>query len=60
MCADLALAASPEQISGRYITERGEPGRYPAIVADPGVQDAVVAAARDLARHAVAGTPGRR
>jgi NAD(P)-dependent dehydrogenase (short-subunit alcohol dehydrogenase family) len=52
VCVELAWSARPADISGRYITEHGKPGKYPAAVADPAVQDQVVSIARDLARHA--------
>jgi retinol dehydrogenase-14 len=51
-CVELAWTASPAAISGRYITERGKPGRYPAAVADPAVQDQVISVAEDLAGNA--------
>ena len=52
VCAELAWTDSLAEISGRYITEHGKPGRYPATVADPAFQDQVVRTARDLARDA--------
>jgi NAD(P)-dependent dehydrogenase (short-subunit alcohol dehydrogenase family) len=52
VCVELAWTASPAVISGRYITERGKVGGYPATVNDPAVQDQVVSTAEDLARHA--------
>jgi NAD(P)-dependent dehydrogenase (short-subunit alcohol dehydrogenase family) len=55
VCVELAWTASPAAISGRYITEHGKPGRYPASVADPVVQDQVNSTAEDLARHAPTG-----
>jgi NAD(P)-dependent dehydrogenase (short-subunit alcohol dehydrogenase family) len=51
VCVELAWSASPAAISGQYITEHGKPGRYPATVADPAIQDRVVSTAWDLARH---------
>jgi NAD(P)-dependent dehydrogenase (short-subunit alcohol dehydrogenase family) len=52
VCVELAWTASPAEISGRYITEHGKPGRYPATVADPAFQDQVDRTAEDLAQHA--------
>jgi NAD(P)-dependent dehydrogenase (short-subunit alcohol dehydrogenase family) len=52
VCVELAWTASPAAISGQYITEHGKPGRFPATLADPAVQDRVVSTAEDLARHA--------
>jgi NAD(P)-dependent dehydrogenase (short-subunit alcohol dehydrogenase family) len=52
VCVELAWTASPAAISGRYITEHGKPGKYPATVADPAVQDQVVSTAEDLTQHA--------
>jgi NAD(P)-dependent dehydrogenase (short-subunit alcohol dehydrogenase family) len=52
VCVELAWTASPADISGRYITDHGKPGRYPATVADPAVQDQVVSTAEDLAQRA--------
>ena len=52
VCVELAWTASPAAISGQYITEHGKPGRYPATVADPAIQDHVVSIAWDLARDA--------
>jgi NAD(P)-dependent dehydrogenase (short-subunit alcohol dehydrogenase family) len=52
VCVRLAWTASPAEISGRYITERGNPGKYPASVLDASVQSQVVATADDLAQHA--------
>jgi hypothetical protein len=52
VCVELAWTASPAAISGRYITEHGKPGRYPAVVADSAVQDQVTRTAEDLARLA--------
>ena len=52
VCVELAWTASPAAISGQYITEHGKPGRYPADVADPAIQDQVVSTAEDLARDA--------
>jgi retinol dehydrogenase-14 len=52
ICVKLAWTASPAAINGRYITEHGEPGKYPATVADPAVQDQAVGTAEDLIRHA--------
>lgn len=61
VCVELAWTASPAAISGQYITEHGKPGKYPATVADPAVQDQVVSTAGDLERHAptAAGHTGR-
>lgn len=52
VCVDLAWSGNLAEISGQYITERGKPGRFPGVVADPAFQDRVVAVARDLARDA--------
>jgi NAD(P)-dependent dehydrogenase (short-subunit alcohol dehydrogenase family) len=52
VCAGLAWTASPDEINGRYITERGKPAAYPAAVTDPTVQGQVISIAEDLARHA--------
>jgi retinol dehydrogenase 14 len=52
VCADLAWTADPAEISGRYITERGKPGRYPAAVTEAADQEKVISTAEDLARHA--------
>jgi NAD(P)-dependent dehydrogenase (short-subunit alcohol dehydrogenase family) len=52
VCVEVAWTASPTSINGRYITEHGKPGRYPAAIADPDVQDQVVSTAEDLAQHA--------
>jgi NAD(P)-dependent dehydrogenase (short-subunit alcohol dehydrogenase family) len=52
VCVELAWTASPAAVSGQYITEHGKPGRYPADVADPAIQDQVVSTAEDLARDA--------
>jgi NAD(P)-dependent dehydrogenase (short-subunit alcohol dehydrogenase family) len=62
VCVELAWTGSLAAISGRYITEHGKPGRYPATVADPATQDQVVSTAGDLARDAptAAGRPGRK
>ena len=63
VCVELAWSARPADISGRYITEHGKPGKYPAVVADPAVQDQVLSIAQDLARHAptaVGGLPAGR
>jgi NAD(P)-dependent dehydrogenase (short-subunit alcohol dehydrogenase family) len=60
VCVELAWTARPAEINGRYITEHGKPGRYPAAVADPEVQDQVTATAEDLARRApTAASTGR-
>jgi NAD(P)-dependent dehydrogenase (short-subunit alcohol dehydrogenase family) len=52
VCVELAWTTSPAEISGRYITEHGKPGKYPGPVTDPAVQDQVVSTAEDLVRHA--------
>jgi retinol dehydrogenase 14 len=52
VCADLAWTAEPTEISGRYITERGKPCRYPALVVGCAAQDQVISIAEDLARDA--------
>jgi NAD(P)-dependent dehydrogenase (short-subunit alcohol dehydrogenase family) len=52
VCAGLAWTASSAEINGRYFTERGKPGSYPAAVADPAVQDQVISTTEDLVRHA--------
>jgi hypothetical protein len=52
VCVELAWTASPDAINGRYVTEHGTPGRYPATVADPIFQDQVASTAEDLAQHA--------
>ena len=52
VCVELAWTASPADISGRYITEHGTPGKYPATVADPDIQDQAVSTAENLAQHA--------
>lgn len=52
VCAELAWTADPAKISGQYITERSKPGRYPAVLTDPAVQDQVIGTAQKLARHA--------
>jgi NAD(P)-dependent dehydrogenase (short-subunit alcohol dehydrogenase family) len=52
VCIELAWTANPAEISGQYITEHGKPGRYPATVTDPAVQDQVISTAEDLAQHA--------
>ena len=52
VCVELAWTASPAAIGGQYITEHGKPGRCPADVADPAIQDQVVSTAEDLARDA--------
>jgi hypothetical protein len=49
-CVELAWTASRAGISGRYITEHGKPGRYPATMGDPAVQDQVNSTAEDLER----------
>ena len=58
VCVQLAVAASPAAISGRYFTERGKPGRYPGIVTGPAAGDRVTGIAGELARNApTAGHP---
>jgi hypothetical protein len=56
VCAELAWTADPAEISGQYITERGKPGRYPAVLTDPAVQDQVISTAEELARYAPTAT----
>jgi NAD(P)-dependent dehydrogenase (short-subunit alcohol dehydrogenase family) len=62
VCVELAWTDSLAAISGQYITEHGKPGRYPATVAGPAIQDQVVSAACDLARDAptAVGCPRRQ
>jgi NAD(P)-dependent dehydrogenase (short-subunit alcohol dehydrogenase family) len=52
VCAELAWTTSPAEINGRYVTERGKPGRYPAAVTERAVQDQVIGFAENLVRHA--------
>jgi hypothetical protein len=51
-CVRLAWDADPAEINGRYFTERGKPGKLPAVVTDPDRQRQVVSTAEDLTRRA--------
>lgn len=52
ICVRLAVDASPADIDGRYLTERGKPGKVPAIVADRAFQQKVTRTAAELVQRA--------
>jgi NAD(P)-dependent dehydrogenase (short-subunit alcohol dehydrogenase family) len=52
VCVTLATDASPAEIDGQYMTERGKPGKIPANLADPAFQQKVTKLAEDLTQQA--------
>lgn len=52
ICIRLATDANAADIEGRYLTERGKPGKVPAVLADPAFQKKVTGTAAELVQRA--------